>query len=132
MGEDGGQVRRLSAVTINPKPKNRIQIAIGSTPNAGRSEREVIMKSTDSFEVFTNNEPEGTPANYSAFSSPDISQKLQQQQQAFSSYQEPMLLRSSHFGPQKLEDELNEEEKKSEKAIMSAASDHPRDGTKVA
>ena len=105
MGEEESKVRRLSAVTVNPKPKNRIQIAIGGTPNTGRSEREVIMKSSDSFEVFTNNEPEGTPANYSAFSSPDISQKLKQQK-PFSSYQEPILLRSSHFGPpQELLDE---------------------------
>ena len=70
---DDGQVRRGSAVTVIPRPKNRIQIAIGGTPGTGMSEREIMIKSSDSFEVFTNNEPEGTPAEYSAFSSPDIS-----------------------------------------------------------
>ena len=70
-GEDGLR-RRASATTMNPKHKNKIQIAIGGTPGTGMSDREIVIKSQDSFEVFTNNEPEGTPADCcSGFSTPD-------------------------------------------------------------
>ena len=63
---EGGLKRRASlksATTMNPKHKNRIQIAIGGTPGTGMSEREYVIKSQDSFTVLTNNEPEGTPAD---------------------------------------------------------------------
>ena len=53
--------RRVSATTMNPKHKNRIQIALGGSPLEGMSEREIVIKSQDSFEVYTNNEPDGTP-----------------------------------------------------------------------